>query len=76
MCTTAHILGTCKVALQQGRFTYHHDSVLQAFLTALETFISSYSVSETLQYHVNFVRPGTKSKVHKKTSHWPFTLSS
>ena len=62
VCTTADILGACMVALQQGRFTYHHDSVLQAFLTALETFLSSYSVSESLQQHINFVRPRTKIK--------------
>ena len=62
VCTTAHILGDCEVALQQGRFTYHHDSVLQTFLTALQTFLSSYSVSKSLQHHMNFVRPGTKNK--------------
>ena len=39
VCTTAHIPGACKVALQQGSFTYHHDSV-QAFLTASEAFLS------------------------------------
>ena len=34
--TTSHILGACKVAaLQQGKFTYHHDSVLLASLIAL-----------------------------------------
>ena len=27
-CTTAHILGACKVAVNQGRITYRHDSIL------------------------------------------------
>ena len=27
VCTTAHVLGVCTVALQQGRFTFRHDSV-------------------------------------------------
>ena len=69
MCTTAHILGPCKSALQQGRFTYSHDSVLQAFLTALETFLSCYSVSESQQHHINFVRPETKIKKSMKPPH-------
>ena len=69
MCRTAHILGPCKAALQQGRLTYSHDSVLQAFLTALETFLSCYSVSESLQHHINFVRPETKIKKSMKTPH-------
>ena len=77
VCTTAHILGTCKVDLQEGRFIYCHYSVLQAFLTALETFLSSYLVGESLQQYINFVRLGKKiKKSMKKTSHWPSALSS
>ena len=49
--------------------TYHHSSVLQAFLSALETILSSYSVSESLQHHMNFVRPGTKIKKSMKKPH-------
>ena len=67
VCTTAPILGACKFALQQGRFTYRHDSVLQAFLTALQTFLSS--VSESLQHQINLVRPGTKIKKSMKKPH-------
>ena len=69
VCTTAHILGACKVVVQQGRFTYHHDSVLQAFLSALETSLSSYSVSESLQHHRNFVIPGPKIIKSMKKPH-------
>ena len=32
VCTTAHILGVCKVSLQQGRYTFRHDTVLQRSL--------------------------------------------
>ena len=39
--TTAHILGACKVALQQGRYTFRHDTVLHQVIEALQTFISN-----------------------------------
>ena len=32
LCTTAHILGACKVSLQQGRYTFRHDTVLYKIL--------------------------------------------
>ena len=32
VCTTAHILGACKVALQQGRYTFRHDTLLHKSL--------------------------------------------
>ena len=41
VCTTAHILGACKVALQQGRYTFRHDTVLHQVIEALQTFISN-----------------------------------
>ena len=62
VCTTAHILGTWKVALQQEGFTYCHDPVLRAFLTPLKTFLSFFSISENLQHHTNSVTPGIKIK--------------
>ena len=40
LCTTAHILGACNVALQQGRYTFRHDTVLYQVIEALQTFIS------------------------------------
>ena len=36
VCTTAHVLGTCTVALQQGSFTFCHDSVLSVLVVAQE----------------------------------------
>ena len=41
VCTTVHVLGTCTVALQQGCFTFCHDSVLSVLLVALESFLST-----------------------------------
>ena len=31
VCTTAHILGDCKVSLQQGRYTLRYDTVSHSF---------------------------------------------
>ena len=41
VCTTAHILGACKVSLLQGRYTFRHDTVLRQVIGALKTFISN-----------------------------------
>ena len=30
ICTSAHILGACKIALHQGRFSFRHDKVLSS----------------------------------------------
>ena len=41
LCTTAHILGACKVSLLQGRYTFKHDTVLCQAIEAVKTFISN-----------------------------------
>ena len=41
VCITAHILGACKVALQQGKYTFRHDAILNQVIEALQTFISN-----------------------------------
>ena len=41
VCTTAHILGACKVSLLQGRYTFRHDTVLCQAIEAVKTFISN-----------------------------------
>ena len=41
VCTTAHVLGACTVALRQGCFTFRHDSVLIVLVVALESFSTS-----------------------------------
>ena len=40
--TIAHILGACKIALEQGRFTYRHDSVLGVFIRSINDFLLAY----------------------------------
>ena len=52
ICTTSQILGACKVALSQGRYTYRHDGVLK-------TLVSEF---------IKFVKQGTISKKSKKVS--------
>ena len=42
ICTSAHILGACKIALHQGRFSFRHDKVLCELVVILKKFISSY----------------------------------
>ena len=32
ICTTSHVLGACKIALSQGRYTYRHDGVLKTLV--------------------------------------------
>ena len=61
ICTTPHILGACKTALEQGRFTFRHDSAFPVLLKYLNDFLSSYTVkSDIPNKRINFVRAGTK----------------
>ena len=39
MCTTAHFLGAYKKFLQQGRYTFRHDTVLHKIIESLKSFI-------------------------------------
>ena len=67
--TTAHILGACKVALKQGRYTFRHDVVLRHIVSSLNTFIASIDlVVSKEQNFIKFVKKGTKTK-QKKTPH-------
>ena len=62
VCTTAHILGACKVALQQGRYTFRHDTVLHRVIEALQTFISNIkeAVPISAKSSIMFVKKGEK----------------
>ena len=62
VCTTAHILGACKVALQQRRYTFRHDTVLHQVIEALQTFISNIkeAVSISAKSSIMFVKKGAK----------------
>ena len=39
ICTTAHTLGACKVSLQQGRYTFRHNTILHKVIEAVKNFI-------------------------------------
>ena len=56
ICTSAHILGACKVALEQGRFTYRHDCVLRIFVNSIREFLTSYSPSVGKVIDIQFVK--------------------
>ena len=62
VCTTAHILGACKVSLQQGRYTFRHDTVLRGVIEVLKTFILNIkdTVPISPKSSIKFVRKGTK----------------
>ena len=38
VCTTAHVLSGCKVALSQGRYTFRHDSILRVLHNSFSKF--------------------------------------
>lgn len=62
ICTTAHVLGACKVALSQGRFTFRHDSVLQELLSNLKEFRSNIAPSSGKNFQrIPFVKAGTRT---------------
>ena len=62
VCATAHILGACKVSLQQGRYTFTDNTVLHGVIEVLKTFILN--IKDTLpispKSSIKFVRKGTK----------------
>ena len=39
VCTIPHILGAFKLSLQQGRFTFGHDNILQDLVLVLKSFL-------------------------------------
>ena len=45
VCTIPHILGACKISLQQGRFTFRHDSVLQHLVLVLKSFLKNLPIN-------------------------------
>ena len=62
VCTTAHILGACKVSLQQGRDTFSHDTDLLEVIEVLKTFILNIidTVPIFSKSSIKFVRKRTK----------------
>ena len=68
MCTTAHTLGACKVSLQQGRYTFRHDTVLRKLIQSLKSFILiiKQKVPISPKSSIKLVKKGTKV-LHKRT---------
>ena len=66
VCTTAHILGTCQIALKQQRFTYRHDTVLSVLVSTLVKFLSAYVPSPNSSSGISFVKEGQKPKNARK----------
>ena len=75
VCTTAHILGVCKVSLDQGRYTFRHDAVLRQVFAALKSFISN--IKETVpisaKTSIKVVKKGAKV-LRKRSLHLAFYI--
>ena len=75
ICTTAHILGACQIALSQGRFTYRHDLVLNELLKSVKLFIGSLPSNKIVKKskYISFVKAGqhvsTKKPKHTGVLH-------
>ena len=70
VCTTAHVLSGCKVALSQGRYTFRHDSILRVLHNSLSKFVSSMSpVKACLSLSSCFVKQGKRLCSSKKKPH-------
>ena len=67
VCTTAHVLSGCKVALSQGRYTFRHDSILRALHNSLSKFLFSMSpVKACRSLSSCFVKQGKRFCSSKK----------
>ena len=70
VCTSAHVLGACSVALSEGRFTFRHDSVLREIIMAIKDFLSTYKpVKASPQGFIKFVKQGIKPVKSSKKVH-------
>ena len=60
------MLGACKVALRQNRYTFRHDSVLLEIFNVLKSFLNSYQVFQRNKPSVSFVKAGATFQTPKK----------
>ena len=68
-CTVAHVLSGCPVALVQGRYRYHHDSVLRVLCHHIGGFLNNLPSSvSALAREIQFVPEGSKV-VNKRKIH-------
>ena len=59
----------CKTTLDQGGFTFRHDSVLFVILSYLKEFLLSYTtVTSDMNKRIKFVKAGAKFTKNKKSS--------
>ena len=59
--TTAHILGACKVSLEQGRYKFRNNTVLGKAIEAIKTFILNIKeVVRIFNKSSMFVKKGVK----------------
>ncbi|XP_057316863.1 uncharacterized protein LOC130657891 [Hydractinia symbiolongicarpus] len=64
----SHILGACKLALSQGRFTYRHDIVLRVLVTAIQKFLSDYEPAKPSRCHkISSVRAGKRLPTKRRS---------
>ena len=64
ICTSAHILGACKIVLHQGQFSFRHDKVLCELAVILKNFLSSYMPNKSSDINfINFDREGKNPKI-------------
>ena len=77
VCTIPHILGACKISLQQGRFTFRHDSVLQHLVLVLKSFLKNLPINTTKKCNtIKFVKSWTKCSKTKIASKGILHLAS
>ena len=77
-CTTSHILGTCKIALSQGRFFFCHDNVLKTVISNIISSIKNIksSVPTSKQpIKIKFVTKGARVKNKISSPSWDITSS-
>ena len=61
VCTIPHILGACKLSLQQGRFTFGHDNILQDLVLVLKSFLKDLPNITTKKCNtIKFVKSGER----------------
>ena len=77
LCTIAHILGACKFSLEQGRFTFRHDSVLSYLVSVINAFLKEVKpVKSKKSNNIHFIKSGTKPPKTKTNPTGIFHLAS
>ena len=66
LCTIAYILGACKFSLDQGRFTFRHDSVLNSLVSFLRSFLKDVKPSKSKKRNaIHFIKACNKPSKYK-----------